>query len=90
MRLEVQQIAQKRYDLSDLESAFRRFETLLRHVATGEELEDAVPNSWADLAREVCGTDANARQVYLHGLMHGRLQALDWVLDQRNDLYPQA
>ena len=51
----------------------------LRDMYYGEE-----PKSF----REIYGDNPYARRVYLQGLMHGRLLALEWVLEQRHELYP--
>src|SRR4030067_3511197 len=65
-------------------------ERLVRDYVADRCLGRSGNESWSDLAQRACGDIADARHVYLQGLMHGRLLALAWVLGHEDDLYPSV
>jgi hypothetical protein len=53
-----------------------------------EGLEELYLGTGPKPFQEIYSHNAFARHVYLQGLMHGRLLALEWVLGQSDELYP--
>ncbi len=53
-----------------------------------EGLEETYLGAGPKPFEEIYSRNVFARHVYLQGLMHGRLLALEWVLGQSDELYP--